>query len=112
MAEQCRLKGKCNRCGACCILMCKSEFMLDENGVCKLMMNGQGMETSCAIHEMSPTERALLPPEELEYWKRNCDKFPKYVPDQNCGYVKRYFVKIGWPTSNCGYTMEFYDDGV
>ena len=112
MAERCRLRGKCNRCGDCCRLMVTTAYMLDANGVCKHMIAGQGMDTSCAIHEMCPTERALLPPEELEYWEQNCDKFPKYVPDQTCAHVKRYFVKIGWPTSNCGYTMEFYDDGI
>lgn len=109
MVEECRVKGKCNQCGDCCRLMCKSAFMLDpQTGYCRYLINGQGMD-ACAIHLMSPGQRSALPPEVQWYWNTNCDKFPKYLPDQTCAYVKRYLKKVGWPTDNCGYTVEYYN---
>lgn len=108
MTEKCRVKGKCNQCGDCCRIMCKTAFMLDHSGVCKYLMNGQGMD-ACAIYLMSASERAALPAEVQWYWETNCKPFPKYLPEQTCEYVKRYLEKVGWPTENCGYMVEYYD---
>jgi len=101
------LIGGCLRCGDCCRLMCKEKFMVGEDGVCRYL----NQDNLCDIHLMGKGHRKRLPPEVLEYWTRNCEKFPWYLERQHPSHLRGYLNLVKWPTKNCGYSVVIGTDG-